>query len=119
MCLLPCVGQQNSTPDPLLTVCIASTSTALRPVLPVPTAKLAHPRSDCCAAAIGGKLLVAGGWSADYADTLGSVEAYDPGADAFSRMPNLTLARGDCEAAVIDDRWAGGQAGLKGCCCDA
>lgn len=68
-------------------------------------AKLAHPRSDCCAAAIGGKLVVAGGWSADYADTLGSVEAYDPGADAFSRMPNLTLARGDCEAAVIDDRY--------------
>jgi hypothetical protein len=49
---------------------------------------------------------VAGGWAADYAGTLGSVEAYDPAADAFSFAPNLTLPRGDCEAAVIDDRWA-------------
>jgi hypothetical protein len=48
---------------------------------------------------------VAGGWAADYADTLGSVEALDPAADSFSFMPNLTLPRGDCEAAVVDDRW--------------
>jgi hypothetical protein len=76
----------------------------VRLCLLLPAATLRHPRSDCCAAAVGGKLLVAGGWAEDYADTLGSVEAYDPAADAFAFMPNLTLARGDCEAAVVDDK---------------
>lgn len=36
--------------------------------------RLNHPRADCCAANVGGKLYVAGGWTTDYADTLGSVE---------------------------------------------
>lgn len=36
--------------------------------------RLNHPRGDCCAAAVAGKLIVAGGWTTDYADTLGSVE---------------------------------------------
>jgi hypothetical protein len=36
--------------------------------------RLNHPRADCCAATVGGKVYVAGGWTTDYMDTLGSVE---------------------------------------------
>lgn len=40
--------------------------------------RLNHPRGDCCAAAVGGKLYVAGGWTTNYSDTLGSVEVRAP-----------------------------------------
>lgn len=86
-------------------------------VLTCPCAgRLNHPRGDCCAAAVGGKLYVAGGWTTDYADTLGSVEVFDPtaagGAGSWSFMPNMTLPRGDCEAVALDeDRSAGGGLG--------
>lgn len=72
--------------------------------------RLNHPRADCCAAAVGDKLYVAGGWTTDYSDTLGSVEVFDPAAagGAWSFAPNMTLPRGDCEAVMLDDRWGGG-----------
>lgn len=70
--------------------------------------RLNHPRGDCCAAAVGGKLYVAGGWTTDYADTLGSVEVFDPaaagGAGSWSFMPNMTLPRGDCEAVALEHK---------------
>lgn len=71
-----------------------------------PAARLNHPRGDCCAAAVAGKIYVAGGWTTDYADTLGSVEVFDPtiASAGWTFMPNLTMPRGDCETALLDDR---------------
>jgi hypothetical protein len=40
--------------------------------------RLNHPRGDCCAAAVSGKVYVAGGWTTNYTDTLGSVEVRLP-----------------------------------------
>lgn len=71
---------------------------------------LSHPRSDCCAAAVDGKLLAAGGWTTDYSDTLGSVELYDPATDTWTLLnSNLTTPRGDCEAVALESRCAGVQ----------
>lgn len=68
---------------------------------------LTHPRGDCCAAAVGDNLLVAGGWTTDYSDTLGSVELYDPASDTWTLLKsNLTVPRGDCEAAGLENRCA-------------
>eukprot|EP00878_Enallax_costatus_P020354 GHUV01021508.1.p1 GENE.GHUV01021508.1~~GHUV01021508.1.p1 ORF type:complete len:354 (+),score=101.60 GHUV01021508.1:280-1341(+) len=69
------------------------------------TGTMAHPRSDCCAAAVGGKLVVAGGWTTDYSNTLGSVEVYEPATDAWTFTSNLTTLRGDCEAVGLQDRY--------------
>ena len=64
------------------------------------------PRSDACAAAVGEKLYLVGGWTTDYSDTLGSVEVYDPKSNSWSLLAsNMTIPRGDCECAAVGDRY--------------
>lgn len=67
-------------------------------------ARMSGVRSDHCAAAVGAKIYVAGGWDAVY-DTLRSVEVYDSATDSWSNGPSLPEPRCDApSSAVLRDR---------------
>lgn len=57
------------------------------------------PHGDTCAATLGGKLYVIGGYGESYA-TLRAVEEYDPATGSWSRVPDLPEGRGDVMCAV-------------------
>lgn len=65
---------------------------------PMPT-----PREHVTSCALDGKMLVAGGWSADRR-VVAAAEAYDPATDRWERLPDLPTARGGLAAATLGGR---------------
>jgi hypothetical protein len=81
--------------------------------------KVTTPRSDACAAALGGKIYLMGGWGRNYTGPLGG-EALDLATGEWEALPEGMLPRGDCEAAAVADDcvlggWGGRPAGGTGC----
>eukprot|EP00892_Ulva_mutabilis_P010778 jgi/Ulvmu1/8072/UM004_0309.1 len=64
-------------------------------------APMSGVRSDHCAAVVGTKMYVVGGWDAVY-ETLRTVEMYDAVTDSWTNGPSLPQPRGDCMAAAYD-----------------
>lgn len=90
--------------------CVMLTSLCAFPLL----GKLNQARSDNCAAAIGEKIYVAGGYEASY-NALATVEVFDPATGLWTPVTNMTIPRGDCEASAFEDRFfyvLGGWGGL-------
>ncbi|KAL4513529.1 hypothetical protein Ndes2526A_g07486 [Nannochloris sp. 'desiccata'] len=62
----------------------------------VPTASPATPRTDSCMTPAGGKLILAGGYSQGYEQTLASAEQFDPSTNTWSPLPSdMPSPRGD------------------------
>jgi len=62
----------------------------------VPAASPKTPRTDSCMTPAGGKLILAGGWSQDYEETLASAEQFDPSTNTWSPLPtDMPTPRGD------------------------
>jgi N-acetylneuraminic acid mutarotase len=70
-----------------------------------------RPREHLAAAALGGRVYAIGGRLAGYDTNLATVQAYDPRANRWTRLPDLPDARGGTGAAVIAGRLvsAGGE----------
>mmetsp|Transcript_23317 Transcript_23317/g.59640 ORF Transcript_23317/g.59640 Transcript_23317/m.59640 type:complete len:445 (-) Transcript_23317:419-1753(-) len=68
-------------------------------------AQLATPRVDACADVVGGRVVVAGGYDADYT-YLGSLEALDAAAARWGVVAGaqLSVPRGDCSAVSTGDQ---------------
>lgn len=65
---------------------------------PMPTA-----REHVASCAVGGKLIVIGGWAGNARIVVSAVESYDPATDAWTRLPDLPTARGGLGAVTIAD----------------
>lgn len=63
-----------------------------------------RPREHLAATALGGKVYAIGGRRAGYDTNLATVEAYDPRANRWRRLPDLPSARGGTGAAAIAGR---------------
>lgn len=62
----------------------------------LPTASPVTPRTDCCMTPAGGKLILAGGYSQDYEQTLASAEQFDPSTNTWSQLSSdMPTPRGD------------------------
>jgi N-acetylneuraminic acid mutarotase len=66
-------------------------------------APLSVPRSEVAAAAVGREIAVVGGFGAD-ASTSARVDAYDPAADHWRRLPDLPAAANHAMAAAANGR---------------
>lgn len=63
--------------------------------------ELNTPRSDFCAAFLGGKIYVAGGWPIAFTETLGSVEVLDIAGGNWEDGLAMPTPRGDCKCSVL------------------
>jgi N-acetylneuraminic acid mutarotase len=63
-----------------------------------------RPREHLAATALGGKVYAIGGRLAGYDTNFATVEAYDPRANRWRRMPDLPSARGGTGAAAVAGR---------------
>ena len=63
-----------------------------------------RPREHLAATALGGRIYALGGRLAGYDTNLAVVEAYDPGRNRWSRLPDLPDARGGTGAAAVAGR---------------
>lgn len=67
---------------------------------PMPTA-----REHVASCALGGQLLVVGGWLASSnKPAVTTAESYDPGSDSWTTLPSMPTARGGLGAVVVDGR---------------
>ncbi|CAD7698930.1 unnamed protein product [Ostreobium quekettii] len=71
---------------------------------------LAVPRSDLCGYAVNGKVLAAGGYAAEFASTLASVEVLDLSSGEWAAVEDMPTPRGDVKCGVLGDKFvvAGG-----------
>jgi len=63
-----------------------------------------RPREHLAATALGGKVYAIGGRLAGYDTNLAAVQAYEPRANRWRRLPDLPSARGGTGAAVVSGR---------------
>jgi N-acetylneuraminic acid mutarotase len=69
-------------------------------------APLPHPAASIAVAAVGDRIYVAGGYTADYSGVSAEVFSYDPAADSWQSEPSMPTARANPGGAAFNGKFA-------------